>query len=87
MEKKITREEEKEAVKIKAEFIEVHGQISQIQEEMEVLNRKAEYLIQKLESIRGEESRFIRSLEEKYGEGTLDPFQMTYKTKENEISI
>lgn len=86
MEIKITKKEEREATKIKEEFIEVHGQISQIQEEMETLNQKSESLIKKLESLREEESKFIDSLGKKYGEGILDPFQMTYRTKENEVS-
>jgi chromosome segregation ATPase len=86
MEKKITKTEEKKAKEIKAGFFEVHSQISQIQNEMNNLNRKAEVLIKKLEILREEESSFVRSLGEKYGEGTLDPFNMTYKIKEeNEI--
>ena len=84
MEKKITPEEEKRGNRIKGEFSEVHGQISQIQEKMDLLNSEAEKLIQRLESLREEESEFIGSLIEKYGEGTLDPFKMTYKIKNEE---
>lgn len=86
MEKKITKKEEKEANKIKSNFIEVHNQISQIQQEMNLLNQKAEGLIEKLQILRKEESNFIFLLEKKYGEGILDPFNMTYKIKENEIN-
>lgn len=84
MEKKITQEEEKIGNRIKGEFSEVHGQIYQIQEKMDLLNSEAERLIQRLESLREEESEFIGSLTEKYGEGTLDPFKMTYKIKDEE---
>ena len=84
MEKKITPEEEKRANQIKVEFTEVHNQIAKIQEEMEDLNRKAESLILSLESIRKDESDFVKELEEKYGEGFLDPFNMTYTIKNNE---
>lgn len=84
MEKKITKEEEKKAIRIKKEFSKVHDQISSIQEEMGLLNQKAEELIKKLESLRSEESKFVESLSEKYGDGILDPFKMTYKTIKNE---
>jgi hypothetical protein len=84
MEKKITLEEEKNANRIKGEFSEVHGKIFEIQKKMELLNLEAEDLIKKLETLREEESDFIISLSEKYGKGTLDPFNLTYKI-ENEI--
>jgi DNA anti-recombination protein RmuC len=84
MEKKITLEEEQRANRIKVEFAEVHDQISKIQEEMESLNKKAESLILSLEAIRKEESEFVEKLTEKYGDGFLDPFNMTYKIKTDE---
>lgn len=84
MEKRITREEESRANKIKGEFIEVHDQISEIQKEMDLLNERSKFLIGRLETLREDESKFILSLEEKYGQGTLDPFKMIYKIKENE---
>jgi len=87
MEKKITSSEEEKANKIKNGFFEVHGQISQIQEEMNLLNQKAESLIKELEILREEELKFIKSLGKKYGEGTLDPFRMTYKIKEKDEII
>lgn len=89
MDKKITQEEEKRATQIKTEFSEIHSEIFKIQEEMNLLNEKAEELIKSLESLRKEESEFMSSLVEKYGEGSLDPFQMIYKIKteeENEIN-
>ena len=83
MDKKISPKEEKRANQIKNEFSEVHTQISNIQEEMNLLNKKAEKLIHSLELIRKEELDFLNSLTEKYGEGSLDPFKMTYKIIEN----
>ena len=87
MEKKITKKEESRANQIKVEFFEVHSQIGQIQKEMDLMNQKAESLIEKLGSLRKEEVKFMESLKEKYGEGTLVPFTLTYKINEkNEIS-
>lgn len=86
MHKKLTESEEKRANEIKSSFSEVHNQISQIQEEMNSLAKKADFLVQKLELLRGEELKFVQILEQKYGQGSLDPFNMIYKTKkENEI--
>lgn len=82
MEKKITPQEEEKANKIKLEFSQVHQEISLIQSEMNSLNQKAEELIQKLESLRKEEFDFMEILKENYGEGKLDPFKMTYETRE-----
>lgn len=87
MEKKITLEEEKKANRIKSDFFEVHGQFSEIQNKISLLNQEAEDLIKKLSFLRNEEFEFIKSLGEKYGEGTLDPFSLTYKInneKENQ---
>ena len=82
MEKKITPEEQERANRIKVEFSQVHGQISEVQEKMDLLNQKTEELIKRLNSLRDEESEFISSLGEKYGEGILDPFTLTYKTND-----
>jgi chromosome segregation ATPase len=89
MNKKITPSEKKRAEKIKGQFSEVHSEISQIQLEMDHLNKKAESLIKSLEGLREEEKEFISSLEKKYGKGSLDPFNMIYKitTQENEENI
>ena len=85
MDKKITQKEEERATQIKTEFAEVHTQIANIQEEMNLLNKKAEELIHSLELLRKDELDFLNSLNEKYGEGSLDPFKMIYKiTEKNE---
>ncbi len=82
MEKKITTPEKKRAEKIKEQFSEIHQEISQVQSEMDQLNQKAEGLIKILGDLREEEKKFIGSLEEKYGKGSLDPFKMIYKIEE-----
>jgi ribosomal protein S24E len=49
---------------------------------MEFLQKRAKELIDQLENLREEEVTFAKSLEEKYGEGKLNPFTLIYEQKE-----
>ena len=51
---------------------------------MEFLQKRAKELINQLEGLRAEEITFAKSLEEKYGEGKLNPFTLIYEQKEEE---
>lgn len=80
MVKRLTKIELKKAQSMKSEFARVRSEIEKVQEEMERLNMKAGTLIRELEDLRDSEQDFISSLGKKYGEGRLDPFEMTYET-------
>jgi len=84
MNKNLTIKEEKTARNLKTEFTSVHSQIQGIQMEMEFLQNRAKELIDQLENLRAEEVTFAKSLEEKYGEGKLNPFTLIYEQKEEE---
>jgi septation ring formation regulator EzrA len=74
----LTKKEKDTANLLKIKFSEVRSEIENVQSEMEWLNTKAGSLIKELESLREQESNFIDSLQEKYGEGKLDPFKLIY---------
>jgi hypothetical protein len=84
MNKNLTIKEEKTARNLKTEFTSVHSQIQGVQIEMEFLQKRAKELIDQLENLRSEEVTFVKSLEEKYGEGKLNPFTLIYEKKEEE---
>lgn len=74
----LTKKEKDTANLLKIKFSEVRSEIENVQSEMEWLNTKAGSLIKELESLREQESNFIDSLQEKYGDGKLDPFKLIY---------
>jgi chromosome segregation ATPase len=74
----LTKKEKDTANLLKIKFSDVRSEIENVQSEMEWLNTKAGSLIKELESLREQESNFIDSLQEKYGEGKLDPFKLIY---------
>ena len=84
MEKKLNKQEEKKARELKTKFIDVHAQIQGVQIEIEMMNQRAEELINSLEGLREEEINFVKDLEKKYGPGKLNPFTLTYEQRENE---
>jgi hypothetical protein len=45
---------------------------------MERLTHKAGTLVRELERLRDEEKKFVEDLQEKYGEGKLDPYKLVY---------
>jgi len=74
----LTKKEKDTANLLKIKFSEVRSDIEDVQGQMEYLNTKAGSLIKDLENLREQESNFIDSLSEKYGEGNLDPFKLIY---------
>lgn len=74
----LTKKEKDTANLLKLKFSEVRSGIESVESEMEYLNAKAGSLIKELESLREQESNFIDLLQEKYGEGKLDPFKLIY---------
>lgn len=74
----LTEKEKDTANLLKSKFFEVRSEIESVQSKMEYLNTKAGSLIKELESLREQESNFIDSLQQKYGEGKLDPFKLIY---------
>jgi len=78
--KKLTKVELKKAQSIKSEFSRVRTEIDVVRERMDELNLKAGTLVRELEDLRESEKDFIESLNKKYGDGNLNPFEMTYET-------
>jgi Skp family chaperone for outer membrane proteins len=76
----LTSDEKKLANDLKVRFAEVRSEIRSIEEEMESLTHKAGTLVRDLEHLRDEEKRFIQDLQQKYGEGKLDPYKLVYTT-------
>jgi chromosome segregation ATPase len=74
----LSEKEKEKASFLKEKFSTVREEIESIQAEMDILNKKAGTLIKELEELRDQESKFIRNLKQKYGEGTLDPFKLIY---------
>jgi oligoribonuclease NrnB/cAMP/cGMP phosphodiesterase (DHH superfamily) len=70
-----------EAKSITNDFRSVHDEIMSIQEKMDGLQKESSFLIEKLNHIRSREENFIEDLKNKYGKGSLNPFDLTY-TKE-----
>lgn len=71
--------EKNEVMRLSSKFISIHTEIRKIESEISDLQKKANLLIEKLESCRLEEQRFSKSLEEKYGPGNLDPLHFLWQ--------
>ena len=76
----LTNMESKTAENLKEEFKRVRDQITDVENEMERLSIKAGTLIKELEGLRDDERTFLDSLDEKYGEGKLNPFNLIFET-------
>jgi len=78
----LTNKESEKAENLRYEFRRVHDQINAVEKEMERLSIKAGTLIKELESLRDDEKYFLDSLDEKYGEGKLNPLNLIFETND-----
>jgi hypothetical protein len=85
---KINQKEKEFLRKFSDEYILIHGEILRIEKEMGNLQKRSKYLIETLEDCRRREDEYMQSLEDKYGEGCVNPVTLCWEKeiKENEIS-
>jgi hypothetical protein len=80
MQKKLTKKEMDQANRMKSNFAQIRGEISEVQSMIENLNLRAGTLIKELELLRDKETEFMNALSKKYGQGKLNPFTLEYET-------
>ena len=78
----LSKEEKKSLMLISTEYIDVHREITNVEETIKRMEERSVELIAKLESCRCKERSFIADLGNKYGEGQLDPMNLTWKKEE-----
>ncbi len=81
--KNLDNEEIKRAESMKSDFSRIHFEMKETQDKINVLSERAKVLMEELDSARSLEYVFIIELNEKYGNGDLDPFQLTYNTHDD----
>lgn len=82
----LTPQEREKIMSLSKDFVEIHQAIMKVEETIKEMESLASTLIEKLDSCRSEEFRFVSELSDKYGEGTLNPFTLTWEVKgEKEI--
>lgn len=81
---KLNRTEKSEIVKISNEFVEIHKEIVQLEKSIQKMQERTKMLVGKLEECRDRERKFTHKLQNKYGEGYLDPMNLEWK---NEIEV
>jgi hypothetical protein len=79
----LTEKEKSEILKISKNFVEIHQRIMKVEEKIKELESESASLIGELESCRDNEFRFVSELSDKYGEGNLDPFTLTWMALES----
>jgi len=80
--KTLSQEEKSLLMSISTEYIDIHREITNVEETIKRMEERSAELIGKLESCRGKEKVFICELSNKYGEGKLDPMNLTWKKEE-----
>jgi hypothetical protein len=75
----LSSEERAQILKFSTEFVNIHQSILSVEETIANLERESLDLISKLERCREIEGDFVAQLENKYGVGTLDPINLTWK--------
>jgi hypothetical protein len=80
--KTLSLEEKSLLMSISTEYIDIHREITNVEETIKRMEERSAELIGKLESCRGKEKAFICELSNKYGEGKLDPMNLTWKKEE-----
>lgn len=79
--RKLNRKEQNEILDLSRKFIEIHSRIVDIEKQIQGLEKESSDLISELELCRESEREFHRKMENKYGEGQIDPIEMSWKTK------
>ena len=83
--RKLNEKEQNEILDLSRKFIEIHSRIVDIEKQIQGLEEESSSLISQLESCRETEREFHRKMENKYGEGHIDPIEMSWKTKKQII--
>lgn len=81
---KLSKEEMDYVISLSMEYKKIHSDIKDIENLMKEFSEKAKVLINDLESKRNEEKKFLLGLEDKYGEGHIDVFSLSWKSKKIE---
>lgn len=80
--RKLNKKEQNEILNLSKKFIGIHSRIVDVEKQIQNLEKESSSLISELEICRETEREFYRKMENKYGEGQIDPIQMSWKTKE-----
>jgi hypothetical protein len=83
--RKLNKKEQSEILNLSKKFIEIHSKIVEVEKQIQSLENKSSELISELESCREIEREFCRNMENKYGEGQIDPIEMSWITKKEMI--
>jgi hypothetical protein len=75
----LSAEEREQILKFSREFVNIHQSILSVEENITKLEIESSSLISQLEKCREVENEFVEQLENKYGEGKLDPINLTWK--------
>ena len=75
----LSAEEREQILKFSREFVNIHQSILSVEENITKLEIESSSLISQLEKCREVENEFVEQLENKYGEGNLDPINLTWK--------
>jgi hypothetical protein len=71
---------EKEYIReLSNDYRRLHSKIGEVEEMMKDFSKKAQDLLEELESKRDEENEFLSALSEKYGPGYIDVFTLSWK--------
>ena len=79
---KLTKPEKDQIVKLSSEFVSIHKEILAVEKTIKNMQERAERLLEGLEECRRKEKAFHSHLQEKYGEGFLDPINLEWKKEE-----
>ncbi len=83
----LNQKEKEKIMKISKNFVEIHQEIMQVEKAIKEMEIKSADLVSKLESCREEEFRLVSSLSDKYGDGSLNPFTLTWETIQEKKEI
>ena len=78
--KDLTDQEKERLLRLSKKFIKVHQDIFKIEDTMKIMQERSSNLIKELDKCRNVEKDFIKDLTKKYGNGTLDPLTLTWKS-------
>lgn len=75
---KLNKTEKEEIIELSNEFVSIHQEIMNIEDEIQKSREKADQLIRILEQCREKEKDFTKKMYSKYGEGRLDPINLKW---------
>ncbi len=83
----LSQKEKEKIMEISKNFLEIHQEILHVEKSIKEMEEKSADLISKLESCREEEFRLVSTLSDKYGNGSLNPFTLTWEAVEEKKEI